>query len=65
MAEHIPMRPKGFPHPSGAPIRRTQVGIRSIWRVPDDGPVTPGLRRRDGAYAVGFTARICAEDDDD
>jgi len=45
------------------PIRRPQVGVRSIWRIPDDGPVIPRLQKREGAMAIGFTARI-AEDDE-
>lgn len=52
-------------HPSGRPISRPKCGIRSIWRIPDEGPVTPGLQKKEGAYAVGFTARICPEDDED
>jgi hypothetical protein len=52
------------PHPSGRPIRQPRWGIKSIPRIPDRGPVTPGLQQKDGAYAVGFTARICVEDDD-
>lgn len=52
-------------HPSGRPINRPKYGIKSIWRIPDVGPVTPGLQKKEGAYAVGFTARLCAEDDDE
>lgn len=66
MADHEPMRPKGRAHPSGAPVRRDKIGVRSIWRVPDDGYVIPRLQpgRRE-TYAIGFTARICADDDGD
>jgi hypothetical protein len=52
-------------HPSGRPIRHRKIGVRSIWRIPDTGPVTPGLQQKEGAYAVGFTARIGADEDDD
>lgn len=31
-------------HPSGRPVRKIEVKGRSIWRVPDEGPVTPRLR---------------------
>lgn len=52
------------PHPSGRPIRKGQYGVKSIYRVPEDGPVIPRLREQRTAQAIGFTARICAEDDD-
>jgi hypothetical protein len=52
-------------HPSGKPIRYPKIGVRSIWRIPDTGPVTPGLQKKEGAYAVGFTARILSDDGDE
>lgn len=53
-------------HPSGRPVRRRQIGVRSIWRVPERGPVIPRLRPEEGSVnAIGFTARICARDEDD
>lgn len=64
MSDHEPMRPKGRSHPSGRPIRPTHIVGRSIWRIPDDGPVTPRLQKRHDTYAVGFTATFPTEDDD-
>lgn len=36
-------------HPSGRPLHRHSTVGRTIWRIPDEGPVTPRLRvpRRD------------------
>lgn len=48
------------PHPSGRPIQRPAVGVKSIWRVPEDGYVTPRLRQSERTNAIGFTARIGA-----
>ena len=50
------------PHPSGRPIRQSKTGVKSIWRVPEDGYVLPRLRQGEPANAIGFTARICASD---
>jgi hypothetical protein len=53
-------------HPSGRPIREPKIGVRSIWRVPDRGPIIPRLQPEEPrASAIGFTADICARDDDD
>lgn len=41
-------------HPSGRPIRRERVVPMPITREPRDEPLTPGLRRRDRADAIGF-----------
>jgi hypothetical protein len=51
-------------HPSGKPIRRPKVGVRSIWRIPDKGSVIPRLQERNSINAIGFTAKICADDDE-
>lgn len=52
-------------HPSGKPIRKPVWGVKSIWRIPDRGSVIPRLQMPATANAIGFTARICSEDDDD
>lgn len=57
--------PKLKPHPSGRPIPERCVGVRSIWRVPDEGPVTPRLRAEGLVQAIGFRAEIVSPDDDD
>jgi len=51
-------------HPSEKPIRRDVETRLSIPREPYDQPLTPGLRRRSGASAIGFMARICDEAED-
>jgi hypothetical protein len=66
MSDREPMSPKGRPHPSGAPIQRKAYGVTSRWRVPNDGYVIPRLQLgRGDTYAIGFTARVCAEDEAD
>jgi hypothetical protein len=51
-------------HPSGKPIRQPKYGVTSRYRVPDDGPVTPRLRPKDGlSNPIGFRAEICVRDD--
>lgn len=57
--------PERKPHPSGRPIIRHPVKMLGLTRRPFDGPLTPGLQRDRQTYAVGFTARIPAADDDD
>lgn len=53
------------PHPSGRPIRKDEVKGKSIWRIPDRGPVIPRLQAdKVSTEAIGFTAHICAEDYD-
>ena len=51
-------------HPSGRPIKEQKQGVKSIWRVPEDGYVIPRLRDKGSINAIGFTARICADDED-
>lgn len=41
-------------HPSGRPIRREHEVKRGFYNIPPSEPLTPGLRRRDGAQAIGF-----------
>jgi len=54
------------PHPSGKPIRREETRGRQIWRIPDKGPVIPRLQREPkDISAIGFTAKIVAQDDED
>ncbi len=57
-----PVRPA---HPSGRPIRDRVVVGRQIWRIPDQGPVTPRLQDRVGANAVGFVHDFSAVNGDD
>lgn len=53
-------------HPSGRPIRHDKCKGRPIWRVPDSGPVTPGLRRKELQPAIGFTVgNYHSQDDED
>jgi len=54
------------PHPSGKPIRREETRGPQIWRIPDKGPVIPRLQQeRKDISAIGFTAKIAAQDDED
>jgi hypothetical protein len=47
------------PHPSGRPIREREVKGRTIWRVPDHGPVIPRLQKENERIeAIGFTADL-------
>lgn len=52
-------------HPSGRPINRDRVKMLGFFRRPQEEPLVPGLRRGASTNAIGFTARICAEDDDE
>jgi hypothetical protein len=52
------------PHPSGRPIREREVKGRTIWRVPDHGPVIPRLQKENERIeAIGFTADLISRDD--
>lgn len=54
------------PHPSGRPIRKTEQRGRPMWRIPDDGYVTPRLqRRKNQTQAIGFTAGRYDEADEE
>jgi hypothetical protein len=46
------------------PIRRPKVGVRSLWRVPDEGPIIPRLQKKEGIQAIGFTAKLTSDDDE-
>lgn len=52
------------PHPSGRPIRQQVKGVRSEYRRPWKGALTPRLDTHDGQLvdAVGFTRAQPAED---
>lgn len=54
-------------HPSGRPVARREVKGRSIWRIPDDGLVTPKLATdKKDLSLVGFHHEfIEAESDED
>ena len=45
-------------HPSGKPRRERKIVGRPVWRVPEDGYVTPRLRKAEGAQAIGFVHRF-------
>lgn len=52
-------------HPSGRPQRKERVVARPIWRLPDKGPVIPRLQEpTQNISAIGFTAKLCADDDE-
>lgn len=64
--KHEPMqRPKGRPHPSGRPVRGEPYSDLQIERPLKGEPLTLGLRRDRQVYAVGFTAQIGGQDDDE
>lgn len=50
----MPFERKGKPHPSGRPIRRDHSVGRPMWRIPDDGPNLPKLKRGELKPAIGF-----------
>lgn len=50
------------PHPSGRPIRKQDKRMLGFNRRPYDEPLTPGLRKQEPANAIGFTAKITADD---
>jgi hypothetical protein len=43
-------------HPSGRPIHKEVRKGRQIWRIPEDGYVTPRLRQGHAKDAIGFCA---------
>lgn len=51
-------------HPSGKPKRERKVVGRSVWRVPEDGYVTPRLRKSETKDAIGFVHRFDDERDE-
>lgn len=56
------LSPKGRPHPSGRPKHAVKYGASSMWRMPPDGPLTPGLARKELSSAIGF--HVDVQDDD-
>ncbi len=52
-------------HPSGRPIHRRGETRLGFTRRPPDEPLVPGLRRGERANAIGFTARLVSEEDDE
>jgi hypothetical protein len=53
------------PHPSGKPIRRPGIKMLGFARRPHDEPLTPGLRRQEGANAIGFMPQLSSDGVDD
>lgn len=47
------------------PVHRPRYGIISQPNVPYAEPLTPGLRRHPPANAIGFTAKLAYEPDDE
>jgi hypothetical protein len=48
------------------PVHREKIGIRSIWRIPDDGYVTPRLREeRTNTSAIGFHVNYREAEDEE
>ena len=46
---------KTLKHPSGRPIAKKETKGRPIWRIPEEGPVTPRLReKKHKTEAIGF-----------
>ncbi len=58
--ERHEFKPK--PHPSGKPAPTSNYVALGFRRHVHDEPLTPGLRRRDGVPAIGFTARLTGEE---
>lgn len=52
-------------HPSGRPVVEEKRGVISRANTPRNEPLTPGLVRGDLQEAIGFTANLIANDDDD
>ena len=48
--------------PKSKPIHRERYGVISRYRIPHEGPLTPGLRK-DGSVTqvIGFTASLFTE----
>lgn len=65
MTKFEPMRPKGFRHPSGRPLRKSQRGVISTPRSIPEEPLTIGLRPREKTEAIGFTVDYLPGDQPD
>jgi hypothetical protein len=48
-------------HPSGRPIRERNVKA-AIYRAAPNEPLTPGLRKRETAQAIGFTVDLMSNE---
>jgi hypothetical protein len=48
--------------PQGRPIRRDSIRKLGFDRRPYDEPLSPGLRRKENANPIGFTAQIVSDD---
>jgi hypothetical protein len=44
------------------PVRARRCGITTATREPHAAPLTPGLRKENQTYAIGFTARLSADE---
>ncbi len=65
MRKHKPIGPPQLRHPSGRPIVKEKRGVVSRANVPDDEPLTPGLRRQELQEAVGFIHDFTPFEDDE
>lgn len=66
MAARDPMRePKGRPHPSGRPLRTSEMKYESYTRPPRQEFLSPGLRRGPLVPAIGFMVGQPMDEDDD
>ena len=63
--KHQPIRPPEMQHPSGRPVVREKRGTISRTNIPHHEPLTPGLQRGDLQEAIGFTANLISNDEDD
>ena len=52
-------------HPSGRPIRPNAEKSVGFYRVPREDYATPRLQRGSNTAAIGFTARLTRENDED
>lgn len=58
--------PKGRPHPSGRPVRKTEVKGRPMWRIPDSESNVPRLRvKKNDLDCVGFIQFPVEHSDDE
>jgi hypothetical protein len=52
-------------HPSGRPIHHRRIASYSRWNIPQEGPLTPRLQASEKTYAIGFTAKVGEEGDEE
>lgn len=60
-----PFEPKGRPHPSGRKVPQDDYKRLGFKRTPADGFVLPRLQHQGFAQAIGFHARLVADEDDE